>query len=432
MKKTLLLTLTMILSSGLLTSQTFTGKLGYAVSPLGHTADFSQFAEFLEEVANTCNGGIVFGNGAWRNSVATSGLIPNLQKTVSLLQPESFAYTDMINFAWRSGENLLLNVPEDPTNNWTNDSMKELFLDMLINAADSLQPTYMFIGNETSRYYELDSVDFKNWVEFYNEAYDSIKIHAPNTQVGTVFNYEHLAGTGALTGFTNPHWGAFNAHDKSKIDVLGLTVYPFFHDTLASDIPLTYLDPIFSRWGDKAISITETGWPADSLIGSWKSSPEQQVDFVDRLFEIIEGHNVESVNWLFLHYLLDNTGSDAEKIFKSVSLRDIEGNDQPALARWLSKCNTSTGIEDDFLATNQLKVFPNPSEGEINIQFKEPTPIDGTLSILDLSGRILLKKTMAKNQLTTRLTIEEEGIFFVMYDNGIERITKKIFNRVKK
>lgn len=104
MKKITLLILTTILSGGFIQAQTYNGKLGYGISPLGHPNDFSQFGIFLQEVANTCSGGVVFANAEWRDSHITSGIIPSTQKITSSLQSTPYAYTDMINFAWRSGD----------------------------------------------------------------------------------------------------------------------------------------------------------------------------------------------------------------------------------------------------------------------------------------------------------------------------------------
>lgn len=80
-------------------AQFFSGQLGYGVSPLGHSADFSQFGSFLNEVENLCNGnGVVFVNANWRDNINTSGQIPTVHKTVSLLQPTPYNYTDMLAF----------------------------------------------------------------------------------------------------------------------------------------------------------------------------------------------------------------------------------------------------------------------------------------------------------------------------------------------
>jgi len=350
----------------------YKGKMGYGLSPLGHPNDYSKFAEFLTEVSTTCdNGGVAFANGEWRNTIASSGQIPNLHRTVALLQPAPYAYTDMLNFAWRSGNQLHLSVPGDTTNTWSNATMRSLFLHMLIHAADSLKPSYLFIGNETSRYWELDSVDYLNWVSFYHQAYDSIKVHSPSTQVGTVFNYEHLSGSGRLTGFNTSYWQALNAHDTSKIDILGLTVYPFFHDTLANDVPDSYLNPIFDRIDNKPLAITETGWPADSFIGSWKCSPTQQVDYVEKLFKLVANRNVEVINWLFLHYSINDGNNDGDKIFRSVSMRDSTGADQPALKTWLAQCYKNQSVLNTIDKDLPFSLYPNPAYGSVSVKHKQ-------------------------------------------------------------
>lgn len=410
----------------------YSGKLGYGVSPEGHPYDFSKFAEFLQEVADMCDGGVVYANTGWRDSYETSGQIPNLQKIISLLQPTPYGYVDMVTFCWRSRDSLLLRVPGDDTNNWSNATAKSLFLQMLINAADSLQSTYLFIGNEISMYWVLDSTDYLNWVNFYHEAYDSVKVHSPDTKVGTVFNYEHLAGVGVFTGWNTPHWGSLDALDTSKIEILGLTVYPFFSYKTANEVPLNYLDPIINRIGNKAIAITETGWPADSFIGSWTSSPAQQVDYVNKLANIIEGHNVEVVNWLFLNYLMDTAGIDPNKIFCSVAMRDSLGNDRPALSVWLSKCDTTTGINE--VANNnsvRVTVYPNPFHTKTILKIDMSDEINMGLEIYDLVGR---KVKHLKNINTNEIIITREnlpdGIYFYKLkdDKGTLATGKLIIN----
>lgn len=47
-------------------------KLGYGISPAGFPDDFSQFSTFLNEVSNTCEGGVLLLNGNWRDNLANS------------------------------------------------------------------------------------------------------------------------------------------------------------------------------------------------------------------------------------------------------------------------------------------------------------------------------------------------------------------------
>jgi len=389
---------------------TYHGKLGFAVSPEGHPYDYSKLGDFLQEMSGMCNGGVVFANSAWRNNFETSGQIPTLQKLISTLQPLPYPYIDMINFGWRSGETLVLNVPENQKNNWTNDEAKSLYLKMLMNAADSLKPAYMFVGNEISFYWQQDSTDYLNWINFYHQAYDSIKSHSPDSKVGTVFNFEHLSGVGVLTGFNTPFWGAFNAIDTSKIDILGLTAYPFFSYKTADEIPTDYLDSIFERLGDKPVVLTETGWPADSFIGSWTSTPQQQVDYVHKLFEIIDGRNVEVVNWLFLNYVMDRSDNVEYKIFRSVALRDSLGKDRPALPVFLSYCGSSAVNEDITQKKNYVlsQNYPNPFNPSTTISFHLPKLSYVELSIYNSLGQ-LIRTFVSKNYLAGTHSIEWDG-----------------------
>ncbi|MFH0895160.1 MAG: T9SS type A sorting domain-containing protein [Bacteroidota bacterium] len=406
----------------------YDGKLGYGFSPKGHPLDYSLMSDFLDEVAGTCDGGVVLANGSWRESFSSSGLIPGFQRTISLLQPAPYAYTDMLVFGWGSPTTpytLYLDVPGNATNNWTNNTARTLFLQMLTHAADSLQPAYLFIGNEISFYWAQDSTDYLNWVDFYYDAYDSIKVHSPSTQIGTVFNYEHLSGKGVQIGWNTPYWNSLLAFDTSKIDILGLTVYPFFSYPTANDIPTNYLDPVFSIMGNKPIAITETGWPSDSLLANWYCSPQQQVDYVNKLFTLIDGHNVDVVNWLFLYYLMD-TSTDENKLCASISMHDSMGNAQPALPVWLSYCINAGVIENTEGDSNtEVELFPNPASDLLSIQ----APLKSEIEIFNME-RQSMKQTLARN-ITTTLDVSgfAPGMYFAKVKCGEGIVVKKFIKQ---
>ncbi len=416
MKKSIVFLLYTVFSLTSLAQGNYQGKLGYGFSPEGHPNIYDSIAPFLQEVANTCNGGVVFANSSWRDSLNSSGQIPGLHKLVCMAQPSPFGYVDMINFGWATYPMLYLNVPGDTTNNWTNSAAKDLFLQMLINAADSLMPAYFFIGNEISIYWAQDSADYLNWIAFYNQAYDSIKVHSPSSKVGTTFNYEHLSGNGNFVGFNTPYWNAFNALDTGKIDIIGLTVYPFFNYAHANSVPVNYLDTIFSRMGNKPVAITETGWPGDSLIGQWYASPAEQMDYVDKIFSIISGKNVEVVNWLFLNYLMDTTNTAEMLLFKSLALRDSLGNDRPALPLWLSQCNTAL-INEDNINSETVKIYPNPCTNYTTIQFNNERIASYDLIIFDILGNIMSQFNIQNSKSEINLNLPGGMYFYQVTDN---------------
>lgn len=367
------------------TAQTFNGKLGYSTSPEGHPSDFSQFGPFLQEVANTCNGGVVMANGKWYDTTAGIGNVPVLQRTVSSLQPVPYNFTDLLVFGWATWPVLYLDNPGDSTNSWTNSTTRNLYLQMLIQCADSFAPEYLFIGNEVSFYIAQDSADYQNWAVFYSMAYDSIKVHSPNTKVGTVFNYEHLSGQGVNVNWTAPHWNALLDMDTSKMDVVGLTLYPFLSYDNTATLPSAYLDPLFTQIGNIPLVITETGWPGDSLVPGWTASPQEQVNYVNDLFSMLNGHDVPVVNWLFLNYMMDTSSLPEILFVKSIAMRDSLGNDRPALSVWLSYCPT-TNVDETTAQHAASSIYPNPASDFLVLENKSAEALL-TWHVYDLTGR---------------------------------------------
>ena len=313
---------------------------GFGISPQGFPLDYSKFADFLGEVGGMTNGAVMW-NGAWRGDVVEgtdAGSIPTAAASV-MKSAHSYDFTPIVVFGWRTGATLYVEVPANPTNDWTNAEAKGLFREMLMEFASTYQPPYMFLGNESDAYYEQNPADYANWIAFYNGAYDAIKAVSPGTLVGPVFNYEHLAGSGTLNGWTTAYWEALDSHDFTRVDIVGVTVYPWLNYATADAVPASYLDPLMARIGSVPIAVTETGWPAENLGGlnpPGETSEAAQVTYLARLSSMLEGKDVRVVNWLHLYPMLDPGGSPvAWKLFGSVSIRDRSGNARAVYEPWL-------------------------------------------------------------------------------------------------
>lgn len=314
---------------------------GFGISPLGFPLDYSKTTGFFAEVGGMKNGAVLW-NAAWRDDVVNgtdSGTIP--AGTVSLEQAAStYHFTPLFVFGWRSGNVLYLNVPSNPVNNWTNTDAQALFRSMLVQFASAYKPPYLFLGNENDSYYEQDPADYANWIKFYNSAYDAIKSVSPQTMVGPVFNYEHLSGSGVLNGWTQPTWQALDEHDLTRVDIVGITLYPWLNYASADAVPANYLDPLLSHIGSKPIAVTETGWPAENLGGlnpPWETSETAQVTYLSKLSAMLSGKNVKLVDWLFLNPMVDPGGSPVSwELFGSVSVRNSTGGKRAVYDPWIS------------------------------------------------------------------------------------------------
>jgi hypothetical protein len=300
---------------------------GFGLSPRGFPLDYSQLPAFYAEVASMPGGGAMW-NGLWRDEVA--GAIPVAARAV-LESSATYRYTPVVVFGWRSGT---VTVPAS----WSDSEARALFMGMLRDFATAYQPPFVFLGNENDFHYERNPTDYATWIAVYNAAYDAIKAASPSTTVGPVFSYEHLAGSGALNGWTTSFWPALEMHDMTRVDVVGITVYPFLNFATASSVPAGYLDPLLTRIGSKPIAITETGWPAeDHLNAPWEASESAQVTYLSRLAAMLRGRRVRMVNHLFLHAMQNPGGSPFEwKFAGSISLRDASGSPRPAYDAWLA------------------------------------------------------------------------------------------------
>ncbi len=311
---------------------------GFGISPQGFPTSFQNLVEYFEEVSNFGNGGVFF-NGSWRNDRVggtDSGQIPETAILISR-EAETYGFIPIVDFGWRSEKTLFLNVPGNDINSWENEEMKELFLEMVIEYSDTYQPPYLFLANENDFFFEQDPEDYDRFVEFYNQAYDAIKTISPNTQVGVVFNYEHLAGTGFFNRWTTPQWGALDAHDLDRLDVIGITLYPWLGYGTVDEVPDTYLDKLFERIGELPVAITETGWPGfylDETILAWEVSNEAQLNFVDKLEVLLEGRNIVMANWLFLNPPVELPDKNIWITFANLSLYDLENNRLPIYEKW--------------------------------------------------------------------------------------------------
>lgn len=318
---------------------------GFRLSPQGFPNTYGKTIEFMVEVGRMPDSAIMF-RGPWRDDAAggsDAGELPRGAEIVARLHA-TYGYTPIIAFTWRQQDELLLAVPENDLNRWSNTASRDKFRTMLVQFAAEHKPPYLFLGYESNLYLEHDPHDYAHWLNFYNSAYDAIKQASPETMVGTVFQYEHLAGRGRLNGWTKTHWEALTRHDLKRIDIVGITLYPWLNYETPQQVTAAHLQPLFQRIGGIPVAITETGWPADHPTGlgvRWQTSPEAQAAYIESLTAMLAGRDVRIVNWTFLHpmaYTDDHPATNGPLIWQlldEISLYDRQGHRLPAYDRWL-------------------------------------------------------------------------------------------------
>lgn len=304
---------------------------GVALSPAGFPADYSQINTFFDEVAGMGRGAVMW-NGAWRDDAehgSDAGTVPLAATAINTASLNGTRFAPVAVFGWRSEQTLFIKVPANQTNDWSNTAARMAFRTMVRDYAAAHRPALLFLGNESDFYVEQNPADYARWVTTYNEAYDAIKAASPGTKVGPVFNVEHMMGWGTFSGWTTPHHEAWTLHDAGRVDVVGLTVYPYLGIASPAQVPVTYLDPVLAMIGSKPIAITETGWPAEAATAvAWQPGENQQVEYLNRLDAMLRNRSVLLVNWLFL-YPMSAGSPDVLATFGSVSLRRASGGKRP-------------------------------------------------------------------------------------------------------
>lgn len=314
---------------------------GFGISPEGFPASYETFGEFLQEVATVPNGAVMY-NGAWRNDIeggTDSGDIPETAAAI-MVQAANFNYTPIIVFGWRTDESdLHLSSPENPIDNWTNVEAREKFGAMLVNFAQTYHPPFLFLGNESDAYYISNPEDYARWIEFYDFAYALIKTVSPETQVGPIFQFDRMSGQALLNGWTEAHWGALESHNLNYVDLIGITLYPWFSYATPDEIPDDYLQPLIDRIGELPIAITETGWPADALGADlpWEASPDLQVSYISAINRMVNGLDLKMLNWLHLYPMQPIENNPVYwQAFGSLALYNHDGKPLPIYELWLA------------------------------------------------------------------------------------------------
>ena len=85
---------------------------------------------------------------------------------------------------------------------------------------------------------------------------------------------------------------------------------------------------------------------------------------------------------------------------------------------------TTLSIPNNYTSDINVKVYPNPTHGKVNLEFDLITETT-KISIIDISGKILEKQKIIPPITTLDITNYENGVYFLIVNRGTETTTKK-------
>ena len=226
---------------------------------------------------------------------------------------------------------------------FANPAIRRAFTADALERVGAYKPKYVCLGMEINSYYEEHPDDFDNFVSLFKETRRAIKKRHPDVIVFVSFQYEQLQALhlgNSVVASREPRWELIDRFEPDQ-DAVGISSYPLAKASPPrygppADLPEDYYKRL-RKHTKKPIIFAELGWPSDSAFGG---TPKAQAEFLKRFPSLIEGLDVQMVNW---NFLVDVKGYGP--VFESMGFFDAKGRPKPAWASW-RKLSGSFGASD--------------------------------------------------------------------------------------
>lgn len=113
-----------------------------------------------------------------------------------------------------------------------------------------------------------------------------------------------------------------------------------------------------------------------------------------------------------------------------VGIRDVGAADTGTVNSYvLTVCSQTVALSNESFSINDLAIYPNPNNGNFNIQFTSNSGNEIKVGVHDMRGREIFTKSYTNNGLfneNLQLNGVQAGIYLVTIQDGSSEVTKKI------
>lgn len=229
---------------------------------------------------------------------------------------------------------------------------RDAFRKAVMERVREYKPEYVNLCVELNMLPTIDSA-VDDFLPLYEQTYDEIKGISPHTKVFVSFQYEILAsGTQDASEWMRIPNATGSADGKRiqlsvfrnlepHLDVIGISTYPriFTSPYAPQDIPDDYFTLVFNETR-KPVFIAETG-AYSSGKNTIPSSEETQAAYLRRLYQLLNGRNVEAIMYVSLLDVDESEVPGLPSQFYTLGLLGSEGAEKDAWTVWAGIKNKS-------------------------------------------------------------------------------------------
>ncbi len=159
------------------------------------------------------------------------------------------------------------------------------------------------------------------------------------------------------------------------------------------------------------------GAPENYIWWGAKTDVEADMLYFDSLYFTVKIHTDEKVGTFYLQYAIGDV-ENAER---------IPADDVTEPMPIEITANPNLGLNS--LQAKDIKVYPNPSSGEVNIDLAGFNTGKVQLEVHDIAGKLLMRQELDKNITTISLADKDPGTYFVKLKSGKENKSFKVLLR---
>ncbi|OYU97152.1 MAG: hypothetical protein CFE21_02340 [Bacteroidetes bacterium B1(2017)] len=186
----------------------------------------------------------------------------------------------------------------------------------------------------------------------------------------------------------------------------------------------------------RVVKVVDTTKPRIDLLGINEVNLPRWQEYVDQPVSVSDNYNsasqmtILSVNSLPLHPVTKKPFGDYPGLFSvRYTVKDLSGNQSDEAVRTINVLEGITGTNEVMTIDRLMSIYPNPSNGLVNMRLAIAQAQDVQIKVLDILGNEISSQTIKSNDLQVKeldLTSHAKGFYFLRVQTGEKVFVKKL------